>query len=72
MRAALTATELDTGVAYRASTGATGIYVFPFLPPGRYRVALAHPGFKSYERSTPSTTVSLPCRARRWAGPDSA
>lgn len=45
------ATEQDTGVSYTAATSATGVYVVPFLPPGRYRLEVAHAGFKKYERS---------------------
>ena len=47
----VTATEQDTGVSHNTVSSATGIYAVPFLPPGRYRIEVAHPGFKRYERS---------------------
>ncbi len=47
----VTATEQDTGVAHKTVTTSSGAFVVPFLPPGRYRIEVAHAGFKKYERS---------------------
>lgn len=44
------ATNVETNLSTRAVTGATGDYVVPFLPPGRYRVEIEHPGFRKYQR----------------------
>jgi len=44
------AIEQDTGVSYKGVTGGTGVFVLPFLQPGRYRVEATHPGFKKYQR----------------------
>jgi hypothetical protein len=40
------ATKVDTGVATNTKTNGDGIYVFPALQPGRYRVIVAKQGFK--------------------------
>jgi hypothetical protein len=56
-------TEQDTGINYRAVASDTGVYLVPFLPPGRYILSVSHPGFKRYERAGlalgTSETVSL-------------
>jgi hypothetical protein len=49
--AEVVATEMDTGVPYKGTSSATGIYAVPFLQPGRYRVEVSHTGFKKYERA---------------------
>ena len=41
----------ETGVRTEARTNEAGIYVLPFLQPGRYRLSVAQPGFKKYQRS---------------------
>ena len=56
VNAKVTAADQDTGVAYSGVTSSTGMYVIPFLPPGRYLVGLSLPGFKSYAR--PGVVVS--------------
>ena len=48
--AAVTATNQDTGVAKSTLTNALGEYQFIDLQPGIYRVKVAVPGFKTYER----------------------
>jgi len=44
--AVVVALETLTGVASRAETGASGIYSFPLLPPGKYRVTAEKTGFQ--------------------------
>src|SRR5215467_2875890 len=44
--AALTLTNLDTNDARRQLTNESGEYTFAAVSPGRYRLALEHPGFK--------------------------
>ena len=46
----LVATNDETGVATKAQSNPAGIYVLPFLPPGRYTIQAMLPGFKLYER----------------------
>ena len=48
--AEVTATNLDTGVESKASTNNVGIYNFPGLQPGNYKVSAQAPGFQ--ERTT--------------------
>src|SRR2546430_30217 len=45
--ASVTATNTETNVQRTAITGESGIYVSPNLPPGRYRVQVVRPGFKT-------------------------
>jgi hypothetical protein len=42
----MTATNVATGVTLTATTNEAGIYVFPALPPGQYRVTAEHAGFR--------------------------
>ncbi len=44
--ATVTATNIDTGVSVVASSNEAGIFVFPSLPPGKYRVVAEHAGFR--------------------------
>ena len=46
----VTGTNVDTGVVTSAVTNAEGIYLLPFLPPGKYTVAAELMGFKKYVR----------------------
>jgi hypothetical protein len=39
-------TNLDTRIATTAKTGATGLYVFPSLPPGSYEINVRKAGFQ--------------------------
>ncbi|MHB1699358.1 MAG: carboxypeptidase-like regulatory domain-containing protein [Acidobacteriaceae bacterium] len=45
--AVVTATEMDTNVSNKAVTTGAGVYTFPALPPGRYKIATAHEGFQT-------------------------
>src|SRR5436309_6096808 len=45
--ASVTATNTETNVQRTAITREAGIYVIPNLPPGRYRVQVVLPGFKT-------------------------
>ncbi|MGH9338860.1 MAG: carboxypeptidase regulatory-like domain-containing protein [Acidobacteriota bacterium] len=40
----------ETGVSYLALTDDVGRYTFVLLPPGRYRLSAALPGFRTYDR----------------------
>jgi Carboxypeptidase regulatory-like domain/TonB dependent receptor len=51
LKANVSALDVDTGVQQVVSTDAFGAYSFPVLPVGRYEVAVAHPGFRTYRRS---------------------
>lgn len=44
--ASITATNESTGVARTVVTGSDGAYLVPLLPPGSYRLAVSHAGFK--------------------------
>jgi Carboxypeptidase regulatory-like domain/TonB dependent receptor len=43
-------TNVDRNVTTTSETNDTGNYVFPFLVPGRYQLAVEQPGFKKYSR----------------------
>jgi len=45
------ATNEDTGVQTKAQSNEVGLYVLPFLQPGRYTISASSAGFKKYERS---------------------
>ncbi len=45
--ASVQATNLDTKVTRTVSSGASGSYVLPLLPPGAYEVVITKPGFQS-------------------------
>ena len=45
--AAVTMTEVDTNVVREAFTNDRGLYLFPLVPAGTYRVAAAVPGFST-------------------------
>jgi len=48
--AEVVATNEETGVSTRSQTNEAGIYVLPFLQPGRYTITATVTGFKKYER----------------------
>lgn len=48
--AGISAVNEQTGVSTHANSNDVGLYVLPFLQPGRYRIAAKSPGFKTYER----------------------
>jgi hypothetical protein len=45
-KAAITATNIRTGVSLPSVTNDSGVYIFPSLLPGEYRVAAEMPGFR--------------------------
>jgi hypothetical protein len=49
-RAAVTASEINTGLAYRTQTNDKGFYSFPILPVGIYQLEVETPGFDVYLR----------------------
>jgi hypothetical protein len=48
--AAVTVTEVNTGVSRTASTNDEGIYTIPYVSPGRYQVQVETTGFKKFLR----------------------
>jgi len=48
--ATVMATEVDTGLDTTVTSNAAGIYVFPSLPRGNYRVTISLPGFNNFVR----------------------
>jgi len=46
--AAVTALNIDTGVAIKELSNSAGVYLFPVLPPGPYRVTAEKAGFKTF------------------------
>src|SRR5229473_3433439 len=56
-KAAITLRELDTNLAYTAATNESGFYVLPNLPPGRYELKIAYPGFSNYTQTGIVLTV---------------
>ena len=51
-KAAVTATNTDTGVRQVVTTNGSGAYSFPSLPVGRYDVAITAAGFRPYRRAS--------------------
>jgi hypothetical protein len=48
--AVLTLTNLATGGTSATETNASGLYLFPAVAPGRYRLTIGHPGFRTVVR----------------------
>jgi hypothetical protein len=48
-QASVTALNINTGVATRQTSNASGVYLFPVLPPGDYTITAEKAGFKKYE-----------------------
>jgi len=48
--ASVTATNVDTNIVSPTATDRSGVYVFPNLPPGTYRVTVQKDGFKTIIR----------------------
>jgi hypothetical protein len=49
--AAVIGHNVETGVQYKAASNNNGVYVLPFLPPGRYELSCELSGFKKFVRS---------------------
>src|SRR6267143_162796 len=47
----VTLTHIDTGVARKTQTNTDGIYVFPLIEPGTYRIDVRASGFKAHTTS---------------------
>ena len=56
------ATQTDTGVAHSVQSAATGDYLIPSLPAGRYRVTAEAPGFKRVIRDGIDVTAGSTLR----------
>jgi hypothetical protein len=56
--AVVTATNTDTGIQTKTTSGPDGSYVFPQLQIGTYRVTAAGPGFKTFQTSPFVLTVN--------------
>ena len=54
--AAILASNVDTGIGYKASSNESGIYVLPLLPAGRYVVSVELAGFKRFVRENITLT----------------
>jgi len=54
----VTATNTDTGIVTRTTSGADGIFVFPQLQIGNYRVTATGQGFKTFQTSPFLLTVN--------------
>ena len=48
-QASVTALNINTGVATRETSNASGVYLFPVLPPGDYTITAEKAGFKKYQ-----------------------
>ncbi len=48
-QASVMALNINTGVATRQTSNASGVYLFPALPPGDYTITAEKDGFKKYE-----------------------
>src|ERR1700730_2383028 len=46
--AAISAENVQTGVVSRARSNHSGVYLFPALQPGSYRLTAEHPGFQKF------------------------
>ena len=55
--AAMTAANLETGAAYSTKTNESGVYRFPSLTPGRYRIRCIVSGFRQFEESPVTVQV---------------
>jgi len=49
-KASIVARNVGTGAQFTTTSGDTGQFALPFLPPGSYTVAVEAPGFKRYTR----------------------
>ncbi len=58
VNATVTATNIGTGIASKATTSTAGTYLIPALQPGEYRVNVESPGFKSVTRENLILTIA--------------
>jgi len=58
----VTATNIDTGLRYTGEANASGEFVIPALPPGRYRLQGELSGFKTWQ--IPEVTLAVGDRFR--------
>ena len=56
--AAVTATNIETGVKTATQGQSDGNYLIPYLLPGTYRLLVEKPGFKAFERSPIELRIS--------------
>jgi hypothetical protein len=50
--------NVDTGLTYKAKSGADGTYVVPLLPPGRYHMDCSFRGFEKFQQDNLSLDVA--------------
>jgi Carboxypeptidase regulatory-like domain len=70
--AKVTITQLSTGVQRSTTTSADGLYNFPYLAPGDYRVDVGAAGFKSFSQSDMTISVSTVAQLNAALTPGSA
>jgi hypothetical protein len=70
--AKVTITEISTGVQRSTTTSADGLYDFPYLAPGEYKVDVTATGFKSFSQSEITVSVSTTARLSAVLTPGSA
>jgi hypothetical protein len=56
--AAVTATNVATGIDYKATSNASGYYTIPFVPPGNYDLQATMQGFSTLKRSGVTVQVN--------------
>ncbi|MBM3746851.1 MAG: carboxypeptidase regulatory-like domain-containing protein, partial [Acidobacteria bacterium] len=61
--AKVTITEVNTGISRGMETNASGNYSFPALDPGRYRVTVEQPGFRTAVREGVDVLLNTTVRA---------
>jgi len=61
--AKVTITEMNTGLSRKVETNASGNYMFPALDPGRYRVTVEQPGFRTAVKEGVDVLVNTTVRA---------
>jgi len=69
--AAVTATEMNTGVSRSTQTSAEGVYSLPFLNPGTYKVDIDKEGFKRFTEANLQLDVSSVGRVNAMLTPGS-
>lgn len=58
--ATVTATNEATGIAYKQSTTAAGLYAFPAVPAGSYVIKVEATGFRTYEKRGVVVQINTP------------